>query len=227
MKLDAIDRLMRRTHLFSALDDRQFVEVRRSMRLLTLVEGERLFDFGQKAERFYMVYTGQVKLFRVSPDGNEKVIEIARPGKLFAEAVMFMERRHYPVSTAALEPSQVCSFDNRTFQELLFQSTDLCLALLADMSMRLHARLNEIDHLTLQNATYRVVHYLCELLPESDHHETVIDLTTPKNVIASQVSIKPETFSRILHNLVKDGIVTIQGRQVLVHDLERLRRFGR
>lgn len=222
----AIDRLLRRVHLFSSLDDQQLAQVKHSMRLIKLQPGERLFDFGQPAERFFLVVSGQIKLFRVSAEGNEKIIEIAGPGQLFAEAVMFMDRHHYPVCTAALEAADVLSFDNQGFVDLLRDSTDLCLRLLGDLSMRLHARVNEIDQLTLQNATFRVVNYLAELLPDTTDEDAVIDLSAPKNVIAARVSIKPETLSRILHNLARVGIIGINGKTIQVHDPVRLRKFG-
>lgn len=224
---DTLDRLLRQTYLFAALDEAQLASVRHGMRVLTLAEGQRLFDVGQPAERFFLVVSGQIKLFRVSLDGNEKVLEIAGPGKTFAEAVMFMQRHDYPVSTAALTDVQVCSFDNHAYLDLLHASPALCLTMLGEMSMRLHARLNEIDHLTLQNASFRVVHYLTESLVERGDGSGSIDLETPKNVIASRVSIKPETFSRILRTLADDGIVHIDGKHLEVPDCRRLRHWGR
>lgn len=222
-----IDHLVRQAHLFSALDEPQLAELIGSMRLLELQEGERLFNLGQTAERFFMVTKGRVKIFRVSQGGNEKVIEIFGPGDLFAEAVMFFKHRHYPVNAEALEPSEVCAFDSQTFVNLLRSSTDLCLRMLGDLSMRLHGCVREIDHLALQNSTFRVVKYLVNLLPPAAADEVTIDLSAPKSVIASRVSIKPETFSRILHNLAREGIISIHGKTIQVHAIERLRSFGR
>lgn len=221
-----IDHLVRQARLFSALDESQLAELMGSMRLLELQEGERLFSLGQTAERFFMVTRGRVKIFRVSQGGNEKVIEIFGPGDLFAEAVMFFEHRHYPVNAEALESSEVCAFDSQTFLNLLRSSVDLCLRMLGDLSMRLHGCVREIDYLALQNSTFRVVNYLVNLLPPTAGNEATVDLSAPKNVIASRVSIKPETFSRILHNLAREEIVSIQGKTIQVHDIERLRRFG-
>lgn len=222
----ALDTLIRSNYLFAPFDDAQFAQIRAGMRVLRLDENQRLFDAGQPAERFFLVASGKIKLYRVSLDGNEKVVEIAGPGQTFAEAVMFMQRHDYPVSTSALTPSEVCSFDNRVFLDLLRGSTRLCFSLLGDLSMRLHARLNEIEHLTLQNASFRVVHYLGEQIAQAPDGRHVIDLSTPKNVIASRVSIKPETFSRILRALADEGIIRIDGKHIEVLDLKRLHRYG-
>lgn len=219
--------LIRQVPLFSALDDEQFGQIVHSTHMLTLAEGETLFELGQSCERFYLMVAGQIKLFRVSEDGNEKIIEIVRPGKLFAEAVMFMPLSRYPVSAAALTASTVYGFDNRVFLTMLRESSALGMRLLAKLSVRLHEQLNEIDNLSLQNATFRVIGYLVDLLPDPRAEAAVIELTVPKQVIASRLSITPETFSRILHTMAKEEIVAIQGKTIAVQSVRRLREFGR
>ena len=227
-KLSDIDKsLIKQVHLFRVLTDSQLEQVIASTRTIRLQEGERLFDFGQHAERFYFVVSGMLKLFRISEEGNEKIIEILNPGKLFAEAVMFMQHHRYPVNAAALQASTLYGFDNRTFVDLIRNSSDLSLALLGDLSMRLHQRLNEIDDLTLQNATFRVIGYLLDLVPDPRAESAVIELNAPKQAIASRLSITPETFSRILHTIARDGILTIHGKTIGVHSTTRLREFGR
>lgn len=223
---DALDAELRRNYLFAALDDQQIAKVRQSMRTLHLAEGERLFDHGVHAERFFLVHSGQMKLFRLSLEGVEKVIDIIQPGQLFAEAVMFMERQNYPVSAAAIAASEVYSFDSRGFMQVLRESADTCFRLMADMSMRLHRRLNEIDHLTLQNATYRMINYLTQQIPADSAANVAVELTAPKSIIASHLSIQPETFSRILSNLQKEGLISVHGKQVEIHDARKLREYG-
>ncbi len=221
-----VDTELRRNYLFAGFNDEQMAKVKQSMRVLQLAEGERLFDHGVHADRFFLVSSGQIKLFRLSLDGVEKVIEIVHAGQTFAEAVMFMERQNYPVSAEAIAATELYSFDNRGFVQLLRDSTDTCFRLIADMSMRLHMRLNEIDHLTLQNATYRMINYLSQQIPDDSTGKAAIELNAPKSIIASRLSIQPETFSRILSNLTKAGIINVRGKQVEIHDVQRLRAYG-
>lgn len=221
------EQLIRNVHLFSVLDNEQLATMLRNTRAFKLQEGETLFEFGQHAERFYLVVRGQIKLFRVSEEGNEKIIEIVSPGKIFAEAVMFMQHGRYPVSAAALQTSELYGFENRSFFSMLRDSNRLCLKLLADLSMRLHARLNEIDNLSLQNATFRVIGYMLDLLPDPRAESAVLDLAVPKQVIASRLSITPETLSRILRTMARDDIISINGRIIAIKSVRRLREFGR
>jgi len=215
-----------RMALFSALNQDQLERVRRTACLIRLEEGQHLFEHNQRAERFYQLKTGLIKLYRLSPSGDEKVIDLIRPGQPFAEAVMFMERHRYPVNAEAILASEVLSFDSTVFIGLLRESVDSCFRLMADMSMRLHHRLNEIDELTMQNATYRLVNYLIGELPPEAAGELDLRLDTPKNIIASLLAIKPETFSRILMNLSKEGIIRVHRSNIHINDVDRLRSFA-
>ena len=218
---------LRHHHLLSGLSDEQLKRVERSTRVLQLEEGEHLFEQGQKAERFYQVRSGQIKLYRVSVEGSERVIEVVQPGQSFAEAVIFMEESCYPLNAEAIAATELLAFDSATFLKILSESKDACFKLLADMSRRLHHRLNEIDYLTLQNATFRLVHYLLQQIPPEQQDDEVVDikLTTSKTIIASRLSIQPETFSRILKNLSKKELISVKGKSITLLDVEQLRDY--
>lgn len=218
-----IDRL-RDLYLFAAMDDPQLASVRRTMRIRELDEGERLFDFGQPCTQFFYLESGQVKLFRNSADGSEKVIEVLRAGDTFAEAVMFMRHaKGYPVSAEAIAASRVWSFDSATMVGLLRDSVDSCFQLLANLSIRLRQQVDEIERLTLHSATFRVVNFLLRQVPDEVEPGTEVHLSMPKNVLASRLAIQPETFSRILARLAKGGLVRVHRNDVVLEDLDRLR----
>lgn len=213
---------LRRLHLFSALDEAQLARVRDGMREIELARGERLFDQGEEARHFFLLRTGQIKLALLSREGEEKVVEMIGPGQFFAEAVMFMQGGRYPVTAEALADSGVLAFDNATFKALLAESPPLALKLLAAMSRRMHGLLNEIDELTLHNATYRFVTYLLARAGEQGGGAQV-DLAAPKQVLASRLSIKPETLSRILARLKEEGLLREEGERLVLPDLAGLR----
>ena len=78
---------LRQIYLFAALNDAQLDIMLASSHPIQLKQKQILFEAGQPAESFYLLQTGQVKLYSLSADGDEKVIEIIRPGVAFAEAV--------------------------------------------------------------------------------------------------------------------------------------------
>lgn len=177
---------------------------------------------GEPAERFYLVQSGKVKLFRISADGKEKVVEIITAGNTFAEAVMFMQRSVYPVCAEALEPVRLLSFSNRLMLRHLKQNPTTCLHLLGHMSVRLHQRLDELENLTLQNATQRLALYLVSQVSDRGADHAEIELALPKSLIAARLSIKPETFSRAIANLRDRGLIDSRARHISIPSVHAL-----
>lgn len=205
--------------LFSELTEEQLDRVRRHSHMIDMLEGESLFFQGDDAVNFYLVLSGRIKLYRVSPDGKEKVVEIVERDATFAEALMFMDQPHYPVTATALTPSRVIGFNSRDFKSMLHESIDTCFLLMGKMCFRLRGLIREIDALSLETGTVRTISYLLEQAPaDSDNYE----LQVAKSVIASRLSVKPETFSRILKNLHEQNIVSIDGRNVTIHDRDKM-----
>lgn len=211
--------------LFEALDDSQLQTVISTTRKFTLPAKSILFEKDTKAEYFYLVHSGQVKLFCLSADGDEKVIEILYPSQTFAEAIMFMPKQIYPVSAEAIKDSVVYCFDMKVFRSMLEDSQETCFRLLAIMGRNLHSRVNEINNLTLHNATYRLVVYLLDQLPEGALELSSIHLSANKSIIASRLSIQPETFSRILLRMSKQGLIDVQGNDITLLDVKGLRQL--
>ncbi len=212
---------LRKAPLLSRLTDAQLGRVRQHALRRQLQEGELLFTQGDAAKRFYLVQSGQMRLFRIAPDGGEKIIEIVSAGQTFAEALMFLQAPRYPVSAAALAPTQLIAMDAADFAAMLRGSMDTCFVVLGSLSQRLRALIGEIDELTLHSAKTRVARYLLTHCPE-DRRALVLGVS--KGVLASRLSITPETFSRVTKQLIAEGIIAVQGAHVTVLDRAALSR---
>ncbi|MBF0186959.1 MAG: Crp/Fnr family transcriptional regulator [Magnetococcales bacterium] len=219
------ERFLRSHMLFSALNDQQWQQVKTTTRTLTLAEGENLFEVRSQANRFFVLWTGQIKLFRIAANGQEKILELIRAGESFATAVMFMEGGRYPVSADALEGSVLFSFECRPFLDLLRSSPESCFRIMADMSRRMRAQVMEIDRLSLQSARERLIGYLLGQVSQEEGQVT-LHLEAPKRVLAARLSIQPETFSRILSLLKKRQLIHATGSEIHIPDIAELRRFG-
>jgi len=214
---------LKEVYLFEMLDDQQLAKILQKSTSINLAARENLFEAGQPAQRFYLLKSGQIKLYCISADGDEKVMEIIHPAQTFAEAIIFMQKHVYPLSAEAIKKSEVISFSMQSFKEILEQSPETCFRLMAGMSRRLHSRIGEINNLTLHNATYRLVVFLLEQLPDDVVELSEIHLTTPKSVVASRLAIQPETFSRILTRLSRNGLIDVHGSDISLLNVDGLR----
>lgn len=214
---------LRKGFMFARLSDAQLERVQRHAVLVHVDEGDMLFRQGDPADRFYLLTKGQIKLFRVGPGGGEKVIEVVTPVSTFAEALMFLDRPSFPVGAQALQAAEVISIDARDFAVMLRESIDTCFMLMGDMSQRLRGLIREIDDLSLSSATCRVAAYI---LGKSKTEGESFDLQIPKQTLASRLSVQPETFSRIIRNLSRQGMLAVKGSHVEISDVDGLRRMA-
>ncbi len=220
MKLDNYAlTLVRRSPLFCALNAVQFNTLIDTAKLYQLVEGEFLFQQDEPLKEVFVNVRGYLKLFRLTPNGDEKVVDIISPGNSFAEAVLFMGGRQYPVHAVALKPVVVVGINAAQYEQQLRSSVDLCFNMMGLMSRRMHWLLNEVDRLTLHNATFRLVSWLLEVR-EAEQRYVVLDV--PKYVLASRLSIKPETFSRILKRLNQQGLLKVTDNSIELLDIDAL-----
>ncbi|AJE14290.1 MULTISPECIES: Crp/Fnr family transcriptional regulator [Stutzerimonas] len=215
--------ILRSHHLFEPLNEEQLDELMASSQLLNLDKGDNLFHQGEPAHSFYFVISGAVKIYRLTPDGQEKVFEVIGNRQTFAEAMMLMDTPNYVASAQAVCPTQVYRFSNTAYMRLLETNQRLAFALLGKLCVRLHQRLNEIETLSLKNATHRVVRYLMTQLARAE--ATAFELPMAKQLVAGHLSIQPETFSRIIRRLIDEGIITQEGRLITVLDRQRLEQF--
>jgi CRP-like cAMP-binding protein len=202
-----------------------FDEIVKTAQAIQLSESSVLFEQGTELSDLYLLVSGAIKLQRLAPNGDEKVIEIIRPGQTFAEAVLFFGGSQYPVSAVTVKSSIVVGIKAETYLKLLNTSNRLCINLLGKLSQRLHWMLNEVDRLTLHNATFRLVDYLLSDISENDNERVGVTLDAPKHVIASRLSIKPETLSRTLKELAKQGLIHMNGTEIELVDIDRLRQL--
>jgi CRP/FNR family transcriptional regulator, dissimilatory nitrate respiration regulator len=211
-------------YFFATLNEEQFSQILPGIQEIELAENEHLFHFGDHAKYFYVLSEGQIQLYRLSPTGEEKVIEIIQPGQSFAEAVMFFNINSYPVSAKAVIASKLWRIELKPFLGLLQASNELCLRMLGSLSKRLHGAIQDIEQLTLQNASMRVIQLLLQSAPDAEGNQYSLDLETPKQVLASRLSVRPETFSRILQQLSRKKLISVQGKTIHILDFNGLQR---
>lgn len=211
--------------MFSKLSDNQITTLVQTVGIAELAEGDVLFTTADAVREVFILQSGRMKLSRVSSDGNEKILELLSAGQSFAEAVLFSESVTYPVNATAISECRVWCIDGIHYRELLRNSSDACFAVMQQMSRRLHLLVREIDLLTLENATTRLISFLLEQAPKGSVKSCEITLDFSKLVLASRLSIKPETLSRILSRLKREGLIQTHDRTISLNDISELRRW--
>ena len=191
--------------------------------------GDMVFSVGQPCNEFHVTVIGQVKLYAVSPSGQEKVIELIGPGNTFAEALMFTDRP-YIVNAQALTDVLLLSVSKHAVVGEIEIDPRFALRMLAGISRRLHGLVHDVESYALCSGLQRVIGYLLrdpagDDRRDGDPEALTVSLPVSKATIASRLSLTPEYFSRVLHELEGAGLIAIDKREIRILDVKRLAAF--
>lgn len=213
-------------YLFAALDDAQREQLMSHSRPRKLAAGEHLFVQGDRADAFWWLRHGQIKLYRLSREGQQKVMGLVMPGQSFAEGTLFMEPPRYPVNAEAIADSVVLGVDRSAYLQILQGSFATCRSLFRQMVQRTRRHLDEIEALTIQNTRFRLVHYLLQLRDSApDGSANSIRLPARKSLIASRLAMQPETLSRLFRDLENQELIHVRGDTIEIPDSDKLQRL--
>lgn len=211
--------------LFSDLSPLELERVAQACQLRRLGRGDTLFRYGEPCEEFHVVVSGQIKLFALSPAGQEKVIELVGPGASFAEALMFTDMP-YILNAQALTNTLLLTVGKQCMLEEIERDPRFSLRMLAGISRRLHGLVHDIESGALHSGVQRVIGYLVRDHEGGADQAVTVSLPVSKATIASRLSLTPEYFSKVLHELESEGLIEIDKRDIRIIDVQRLARYG-
>ncbi|THF60326.1 Crp/Fnr family transcriptional regulator [Pseudothauera rhizosphaerae] len=198
---------------FDCLPHDEIERLAAGTRICRFARHEMISHGGRPAEGLYLVLSGEVKRFLLSPNGAEKIIELCGAGQTFGEESALTGHPQL-VGCQATRDSVLLLIGTAALRRAMEASAALDAALLGALAERMHGLIENLQLCVQRNSTQRVAHYLAQLAPrEADHCE--IRLDTDKQTIAAQLNLTPETLSRALNRLTRDGMIRPRGRRGL------------
>lgn len=212
--------------LFNDMGPDELQRLAQGCQLRRLTRGDMVFRVGEPCDGFHVTVVGQVKLFAISPAGQEKVIELAGPGTSFAEAIMFIEKPHF-INAQTLTDTLLLSVGKRAVLDEIALDPRFALRMLAGISRRLHGLVRDVQAYSLHNGMQRVIGYLLRDIEDQpiNGDELTVSLPVSKATVASRLSLTPEYFSRVLHELEAAGLIEIDKRDIRIRDTRRLMQY--
>ncbi len=210
--------------LFAGLSAVQFQNLARIIVRRTYQKGELIFLEGDEGTGFYIVETGQIKVYKISAEGKEQILHLFGPHEAVGEVAVF-SGQGFPASAKA-STNTTCLFLPRTdFIEMVRRDPALALNMLGVMALRLRIFTAMIEDLSLKEVPGRLSAYLLFLSEKSpDPNCPVLEMT--KGQLASLLGTIPETLSRILAKLGRMGVLKSQGSRISIIDRTALKQIA-
>ena len=227
---DQIDEVVvRKAPIFLGLDTSAADALRASMSLVKLRKGQSLFKEGDDGDNLYVVSNGKVKLGTKSPDGRENLLMILGPGDMFGELSLFDSGPRTATATAVTD-SKLLTLGQEKVIPWVKEYPEVSLQLLARLASRLRRTNEVVGDLVFSDVPGRVAKALIDLGDRFGkvtdeglfvHH----DLTQEE--LAQLVGASRETVNKALADFAGRGWLRLDGRAVLITDVERLGKRGK
>jgi CRP-like cAMP-binding protein len=202
--------------LFEGLPGEQLKALAGICLLRSCRKGQMIFADGDEGIGFYIVQSGRVRIFKLSPEsGKEQILHIFGPGESFGEAAVFAGQG-FPAFAEAQTTSVLLFFPRREFVALIRQDPSLAMNMLAVLSRRLQKFTRLIDDLSLKETPARLAAHLLYLGGGRPADE--ISLEIPKGQMAALLGTIPETLSRIMSRMGRQGLIRSRGNQIAILD---------
>lgn len=204
---------------FRALSDASRADLLRNAIVHGVKPGTALFEQGDVPNFQLVVLSGSALLFAKSSEGREVLIEVVRPPDFIIPAAV-MTGATYLMQARVSQPSRFLLIHASAFRAAVAAEPALASAVIESLAQQFRRMVRQIKNLKLRSSTQRVGCYILALSKRqgTPHHAV---LPYEKNLIASELGITRESFSRALSTLEKSAI-KVQGQTISIRDNAQL-----
>jgi CRP-like cAMP-binding protein len=212
---------VRRIALFRALAPVTIARLAAGAITIALARGKCLYRRGERCPGLYSVTSGRIVLSVGTADAS-KVVELIGPGECLGLAAAVLGIPELQTAEAVAD-STLLLIPREILVGCVADNAALGLQLATTLSRLVYASTADIEAFALHSGRQRVVDFLLQSTAANGRRQRPITLPAKKSIIASRLSLTPEYFSRMLHDLIEAGAITVNGRQITVLDPARLR----
>jgi CRP-like cAMP-binding protein len=223
------EEVVRRAPLFTALDEAAAVSLRASMDAVKIAKGSILFKEGDDGEHLYVIVDGKLKLGTSSGDGRENLLSILGPGEMFGELSLFDPGPRTSTATAVTD-AKLLSLSHEKVIPWLRENPEVSLQLLTRLSQRLRRTNEAVGDLVFSDVPGRVAKALIDLgdrFGKTTPEGLLVNHDLTQEELAQLVGASRETVNKALADFAGRGWLKLDGRSVLIADVDRLSKRSR
>lgn len=175
-------------------------------------KGEILFIEHTKGSYIYFLINGKIKLYRTNEKGNECLIRFVNSNEFFAEILLTQDI--YPVTAQTVSGSTLMLIDKNKLLEILKIHPEFSLHIIQMFAKRINYLMDTIERISTQDAKEKFLNYIHYLSKIQD--SLTVDLDIPKQDLALLLGMAKETFSRVEKQLIREGIIKVNNKQIKI-----------
>ena len=189
-------------------------------------KGTFLFQEGSAANELYIVQSGIIQISKIIPDGRELTLRMCSSGDFIGELDLFSPAAKYLLSARVAESGEVAVIMKDVLEEKLTHDNELSLEFMKWMSQQYRKTQTKFRDLVLhgkKGALYSTLIRITNSYGINTNQGILIELPLTNQELANFCGTSREVVNRLLSDLRKTGIISIDKGSITIHDLDYLK----
>lgn len=213
--------------VFFDLDPEKIKRIVDEGRKTLIGKGNFLFFEGDRANHFFLIQDGKMRLLKDSEKGKSIVIRYLKKGEILG-IVAALKEVNYPVSAEAIEDTHLISWDKNSIIRLMKAYPELAvnvLRIVIDRFIELQTRYLELSTENVKKRVGRTLLRLTKELGKRVGDEIVLDLPVTREDLAEYCGTTLFTVSRTLNMFQRKGWIIAKRKKIIIKDPHALTAF--
>jgi CRP-like cAMP-binding protein len=188
---------------------------------------QRIFDKGDDGDRLLGVLAGQVRIYVISSEGRELIMNVIMPGELFGE-ISLIDGKPRSASAVAVGETDLLHIKSADLQSLVLKNSELWFKFMSVLCERVRWTSGLLEDASLLDLPARLAKRLLNLaegVGEKEGDAIRIGVKLSQTDLGNMLGVTREAVNKQLREWKKDGIVDMTDGQVLIQDPKMLARL--
>ena len=207
--------ILRDCRYFAGASETILRELAQETHLFRYDAGETVFREGEACSGLHIIKKGNVKLFKISPQGREMIMRTFGEGDSFNEVPVFDQEAN-PISTAAITEVEIWVVSCEAIRRAMQDHPEMATSIILNLSKNLRMLVGLVEELSFYQVTNRLARLISNLPDEQLMGQSTQRLT--QDEIAARLGTVREVVARSLKELERSGAIQINRRQIQIVD---------
>ncbi|WP_210365177.1 Crp/Fnr family transcriptional regulator [Bacillus sp. REN3] len=198
-----------------------------SDKIIKSKKGTYLFREGQEAKEMYIILSGKVQISKMNAEGKELNLRLCKEYDIVGELTLFTVGPRYLFNAKVVEGGEVAAINIENLEQTLFNNSELAYQFLKWMNNHIRRTITKFRDLVLhgkKGALYSTLIRLSNSYGVLKEDGTHINVTLTNQELANYCGTARESVSRMIGELRDRGIISIDRKRIIIHDLDYLKR---
>ncbi|WP_174733107.1 Crp/Fnr family transcriptional regulator [Mesobacillus harenae] len=201
--------------------------LRSAERTVSFKKGSYLFQEGQPAKEMFIILSGKVQVSKMNAEGKELFLRLCSGNDIVGELTLFTADPKYMFNAKAIESGEAAAVNIDDLERLIFNNSQLAYEFFKWMNDHIRKTITKFRDLVLhgkKGALYSTLIRLSNSYGVISENGICISTPLTNQDLANYCGTARESVSRMLGELRDEGIISIERKKIVIHDLTYLKK---